>query len=95
MTDRTTTVPLGATSAPGASGVPAQLRRRHAAAARTAPLPCGTHRDPELHEVAPAAPSTYGLTARELRAEADRLTARGWSVAEVAARLNLRKVATA
>ncbi|MFI1422749.1 hypothetical protein ACH4VX_33225 [Streptomyces sp. NPDC020731] len=89
------TVPPGAASAPGTSGVPSELRRRHAAAARTAPLPCGAHRDPELHEVAPAAPSTYGLTPGELRAEADRLTARGWSVAEVAARLNLREVAPA
>lgn len=92
MTDRTHAETASAT-AEAASAVPEQLRRR-TAALRTPPLPCGQHRDPLLCEAAPPAPSTYGLTPGELRAEADRLTARGWSVAEITARLDLRKVAT-
>ncbi|MFE0727067.1 hypothetical protein ACFW2X_02230 [Streptomyces antibioticus] len=77
----------------GGQAVPAQLRSRRLASLRRTPLACG-HRDP-FACVAPHGNSSYGLTARELRAEIDRLTARGWSVAEVATRLNLREVATA
>ncbi|MFD4975617.1 hypothetical protein [Streptomyces sp. NPDC058424] len=69
------------------SPIPTQLRHRHAAALRTPPLPCGAHRDPLLHQDAPPAPSSFGLSLRELFAEADRLSARGWSAAEVAERL--------
>lgn len=95
MTERLNDTETGPAPAGPASAVPTQLRSRHLASLRTPPLPCGQHRDPELHAVAPPGQSTYGLTPGELRAEADRLTARGWSAAEVAARLNLREVATA
>ncbi|MGI5512758.1 hypothetical protein [Streptomyces sp. CA-106131] len=63
------------------------LRRRYLAALRTPLLPCGIHRDPLLCEVAPTAPSSFGLTRRELAAERARLRAAGWSTADVAERL--------
>lgn len=66
----------------------AALARRNRAALRTPPLPCG-HRDPLLCGTAPNGPSTFGLTAAELRAEAARCRARGWSDAEITARLDL------
>ncbi|MFC9050054.1 hypothetical protein [Streptomyces anthocyanicus] len=93
MTDRPTTVPLGA-SAPGASGVPAQLRQRRASAYRATPRTCGCphafHRDPLDCGAAPFGHSGYGLTTRELWAEYWRLRDAGWTPAEVRRRLCLR-----
>ncbi|MFE7237907.1 hypothetical protein [Streptomyces sp. NPDC057580] len=71
------------------------LARRHAAALRTPPLPCGKHRDPVLHQVAPHGRSTYGLAAPDLAAELFRLAARGWQPWEITARLDLREVTAA
>ncbi|MFF3897925.1 hypothetical protein ACFYY3_33190 [Streptomyces sp. NPDC001812] len=94
MTDRPTTVPLGATPAPGVSGVPSELRRRYLASLRTPPLTCGCphafHRDPLDCDTAPAGHSDYGLTPRELWAEYRRLRAAGWTPGEVRRRLCLR-----
>jgi hypothetical protein len=61
---------------------------RYRAALRTPPLACG-HRDPILCDTALSGPSTYGLGAAELHAEADRCKARGWTDAEIAERLDL------
>ncbi len=61
------------------------LRRRRTASHRCAPLVCG-RRDP-LDPLGPLGPSTFGLSADELRAEALRLAALGWQLAEVTMRL--------
>jgi len=74
----------------GAS-VPVSQRRRHAAALRLEPL-AGRHGgtlaayDPWLPwPPAPRTPSTFGMTPDEIRAEAERLLAAGWSRSEVRA----------
>ncbi len=71
------------------------LRTRRAASHRCAPLVCG-RRDPlDLFER--DGPSTFGLSADELRLEYDRLAALGWQLAEVTMRLAVaprREVAT-
>ncbi|MFE7387240.1 hypothetical protein [Streptomyces sp. NPDC057582] len=75
--------------------IPQQVRSRHLASLRTPPLPCGNHRDPALHQVAPHGRSTYGLTARELLAERSRLLTAGWTPGEVDARLKMREARAA
>ncbi len=67
------------------------LRRRRAASYRCAPLVCG-RRDPlDLFER--DGPSTFSLSADELRAEANRLAGLGWAVPEVLERLAVAQVA--
>ncbi|MEU3750584.1 MULTISPECIES: hypothetical protein [Streptomyces] len=73
---------------------PEEIRRRRAASLRIAPQFHGS-RDPLDTLATPSASSTYSLTMRELRAEAGRLTARGWSDAEITERLYLRGVVAA
>lgn len=90
MTDHTTTMAPGA-SAPGPSPVPDQVRARYLAALRTPPLPCGRHRDPELHGTGTAGPSSFSLTAAELLAQASSLRAAGWTPDEIAERLDFRQ----
>jgi hypothetical protein len=92
VTDPTTTPETPDASASGEPGVPEQLRARYAAALRTPPLPCGLHRDPELHGIVTDGPSTFSLTPAELVAERARLLARGWTTADIAARFAQRQV---
>lgn len=82
-------------SAPGAPGVPDQIRARHLAAVRTPPLACGPHRDPLLCEATPSGPSSYSLTAPQLAAEIARCRARGFNEHDIAARFTTRQGATA
>jgi hypothetical protein len=82
------------TPEPNNSTVPEQLHARREASRR---LPafrnCG-HRDPLAHRVAPDGPSTFGLTADELRKHANQLVGEhGWSPAEVRQMLDLTAVA--
>jgi hypothetical protein len=63
--------------------LPAQIRRRKAAAADMRPLECGL-RDPLLERAdRPRAPCTFGLTPSELIAEARRLHRAGWQLWEI------------
>jgi hypothetical protein len=63
--------------------LPAQIRRRKTAAAGMSRLECGL-RDPLLERAdGPRAPSTFGLTAPELIAEARRLHRAGWALWEI------------
>ncbi|MFE6742320.1 hypothetical protein [Streptomyces tubercidicus] len=73
-------------------GIPAALRARRRAADRLPPLACG-HRDPLYCLAAPPGPSTYGLSRALLAAEVARCRARGWSVADLAARFDTRQAA--
>lgn len=61
------------------------LRTRRAASHRCQPLACG-RRDP-LDPLGTRGPSTFGLTADDLRAEANRLHELGWPAREVQLRL--------
>lgn len=66
--------------------IAAQLRRRHAAARRLAPLDSGV-RDPLDELVLPwPRPCSYGLSADELLAEVRRRQAEGWTRDELLAR---------
>ncbi len=75
--------------------------RSRAAAARRLPVVPGrwgrslAARDPLLSWPAAGQPSTFGLTASELRHEAERLLATGWQVDEVAAVLAPPETASA
>lgn len=60
-------------------------RRRRTASYRCAALVCG-RRDP-LDPLERDVPSTFGLSVDELQAEANRLAALGWQLAEVTMRL--------
>lgn len=64
-----------------------QLRRRRAASWRLVPLKDG-RQDPMDVRQLPHLPSSFGLTAVELRREAGRCRAAGWDVWEVWARFD-------
>lgn len=64
--------------------LPAQLHRRRAAALRCEPLAVVGWRDPLGRYDGRRGPCDYGLTSRELAGEWSRLTAAGWTPAEVA-----------
>jgi hypothetical protein len=69
-----------------------QLRCRRDAARRLPALCCG-HRDPSDCQVRPAGPSTFALTADELRRHANSLAAAGWQLDEITAVLAVEMVA--
>lgn len=74
-------------SVAGRSEIGSQLVRRRQAALRLPTLEGGRH-DPLEHHTTPDSPGTFGLTADELRSEANRLALReGWQLWEIAARL--------
>jgi len=67
------------------------LRTRRTASYRCAALVCG-RRDP-LDPLGTRGPSTFSLSADELRAEANRLAGLGWARPEVLERLAVAQVA--
>jgi len=90
-TATTTAAPVIVTAA---EPIPVQLRRRREASRRREALSCGRHRDPLGCLVAPAGPSTFGLTEDELALEARRLWLASWSVEEITTVLDIAPKAT-